>query len=370
MNDIKIKTNCRFCEEKSCEILHQNLLQKYFSSFNFLLAKPITEILQKSKVPHVVLFKDNQIFFDDSQTYIKFHYNNDSIFDFFKGNNATKSFQTSLFPFYDLKAIKKRDLLLKKTEHSSIFSKSGSSSKKNSKEVSFCDSDNSENNPFGYIKKTRVQLAEDRMNKSGSFLKDLEKHLEELSFETLEFNIYDPQYSSEESILSDSLKFIKESPIEKQQLVLPKEEISNKILFNFEENELPAKKSSIIDEYKKKTNDLDRNFHSIANKSVPLFLIKKNLVTKPKDRENKAQQIKAGLRQYNSMNTHPLYSTSYSNHNSKRLLPENKSKNQEEIDLESMKTKKKGLKEKILEMNKIYTNKPVFSTKLFSLKEK
>ena len=111
-----------------------------------------------------------------------------------------------------------------------------------------------------------------------------------------------------------------------------------------------------------------------------MFLIKKALIAKPKDINNepgKNLQIQAGLRRtnnnnnnqlhYKSLTSHPYYSSSFSNTNISKGFLEKNMDEEGEIDGNR---KKIGLKEKIMEMNRIYTKKPIFSNKLPVFKEK
>ena len=381
---MKKSIDCKYCQEvKLSSYTTCFLIEKYLFSFSSYLNKPIEEILNDIKTAN---FEENDVFNTELQTNIKVFISFSSSKNFF--TSISQNFQPNLKYFCDLKAIKHR--LFPKI-------KKISDSMSNSKISLDIDNENNKpdedenDNPFNYVKKTRVKLADERLNKSGSFMKDLEKHLEDLSFETTEFNIYNPQYSSEESFLGESFEFLKEesSPkiISSHKLLNFDEKLSKKLqneLFfdiDIEKNqpEVPKKLQNKEDK-RKKLNLANRNFNSISEKNLPIFLIKKNLTVKKNDLKNEIQtkHLHAGLRRnqisYNkSMNTNPLHSSnSVSNAlNSKCLPAETKSKIQEqETELEQTIDKKKGLKEKIMEMNKIYNKKPVFSTKLLFFKEK
>jgi len=403
---------CDFCDinSKHADIINDLLRKKYFFAFNFYLAKPINEMINNIKLPHVILFKDYQIY-DEPQTFFKSFYPLNSKFYEDLLSNPVK-FQPILIQFYELKPIrsmfKAKNVKINPENSSEIPLKS----EKSSKHDFFLDSNNSENNkenyndneifginneinincdtnnenPLGYVQKTRIKLTDERMNNnSGSFLKDLEKHLEELSFETAEFNIYDPNYSSAGSSLKDSLNLEKQKSSKEEKLKLLNGKFDENVFeFQFEdENDNIANlqmKSQKDEKFHKKLNLIKGASQSNTEKTIPLFLIKKALIAKPKDINNepgKNLQIQAGLRRtnnnnnnqlhYKSLTSHPYYSSSFSNTNISKGFLEKNMDEEGEIDGNR---KKIGLKEKIMEMNRIYTKKPIFSNKLPVFKEK
>lgn len=120
-------------------------------------------------------------------------------------------------------------------------------------------------------------------NENGSFLKELEKHLEETSFESQEFSIYQPVFSSEdEEILDFPQKFAKK-PGFTEKMAHFIEDLWNYHEFLCENSKETAKKaenlqnSSLFQEKIKKT---------LENTKKPLFLIKKSLAVSQKPLEN------------------------------------------------------------------------------------
>lgn len=55
-----------------------HLISRYFETFNFYFAKPITEILANVPIDHVILFKD-LLFFNDDNEYLKRAYSTEEM---------------------------------------------------------------------------------------------------------------------------------------------------------------------------------------------------------------------------------------------------------------------------------------------------
>lgn len=411
------RPKCKFCQIFSKSIYFNDLCKnKYYHSFNFYLAKPINEILNNAALPHVIFFKDLQ-FFDEDRSYFTVFFSKTTQ-NFKEILSTSKQYHPNLVIFHDLKPIKSRY----KKKNPKEINENGSKSKNSEKIDLFLDkfgSEASENmkenienedflgleneneinlnadsnteNPLGYIKQTRVKLADQRLNKSGSFLKDLEKQMEELSFESTEFNIYDPKYSSSGNSREGSLDLEQKKSLQQQKL----NNFNEKIAFEFEFNEIGSgnenqnegnlqEKNSNFEGVRTKKNHAKGGSQSNGEKEFPIFVIKKTLMTKTRESNKdpaKIQQIQTEMRRnnnnnninnsnqlrYKSMNSNPLlYSSSFSNVNVSAKAPERNP--EEEGELEGR--KKMGLKEKIMEMNRIYNKKPNYTNKALFFKDK
>ena len=409
------KQKCKFCQIFSKYINFNDLSKnKYYDSFNFYLAKPINEIMNNAPLPHVIYFKDLH-FFDEDRSYFNVFFSK-SFQNFKEILSNSKQYHPNLVIFHDLKPIKSRykkkntkeinenDTKSKNSEKIDLFlEKFGSEISENMKEnienedffgleneneLNF-NADSNPENPLKYIKQTRVKLADQRLNKSGSFLKDLERQMEELSFESVEFNIYDPKYSSSGHSREDSLDLEKKKSLQQQKLNNLNEKIAENV-FEFEfietdsENENGNKgnsqeKNPTLESFRSKKNYAKGGSQSNGEKEFPIFVIKKNLMTKTRE-SNKDQakilQIQAEMRRnnnngnqlrYKSMNSNPLlFSSSFSNVNVSAKATERNLEEEGEIEGR----KKMGLKEKIMEMNRIYNKKPNYTNKALIFKDK
>lgn len=373
--------SCKFCSLSLSDISSRLLLDKYSLSFSFCFAKPINEIIHNERLSHVFLLKDFQILDDENSkpnisTFYSFSVS--KLKEILVNNIGT--FEPSLILFTDLPPIKAKFSATAKKN--SQKSKKTISNSQNSKFSSFennflnkfDENEDDDDNPLEYIKKSRIKLAEERLNQTGSFIKDLERHLEVLSFETKEFNIYDPEYSSEESFHKNSFEEFQEIHPKKNTLKKRLSEIDVTELeimtLNSQKNPKPLLGSKIedclVENYQKKVQIFNKNTRSITDKTSPVFLIKKKSVIKGQEsnKDNSKNQIQASLKKIKnckSMNSYPIYSTSFSNTTITKILTENKSKYlEEDKDNEDLEIKSNSLKKKIMEMNRIYNKKPIF----------